>query len=113
MCSEEEEGEDTTVKLTYCILFAQYIKDQLIAVLLASKDPVAITTSWLIYELTRRRDVFKKIEGEIRDTIGFEKYPDAESLKSLPTLKNAVKETLRLYHPCMTYTERSMEGICC
>jgi hypothetical protein len=32
------------------------------------QDPVAITVSWLIYELSRRRDVFEKIEREIRDT---------------------------------------------
>ncbi|KAF9697072.1 hypothetical protein EKO04_005147 [Ascochyta lentis] len=77
----------------------KYIKDQLIAVLLASKDPVAITISWLIYELSRRRDVFEKIEREIQETIGFKNHPDGETLKNLPTLKNAVKETLRLYHP--------------
>lgn len=36
--------------------------------MISMQDPVAITVSWLIYELSRRRDVFEKIEREIRDT---------------------------------------------
>ncbi|KAF2195933.1 cytochrome P450 [Zopfia rhizophila CBS 207.26] len=77
----------------------KYIKDQLISVLLAGKDPVAITITWAIYELSRHPEVFTRLQDEVRTRIGFDHPPSMEQLKELVLLKNAVKETLRLYHP--------------
>ncbi|KFY24240.1 hypothetical protein V493_05365 [Pseudogymnoascus sp. VKM F-4281 (FW-2241)] len=78
---------------------AKYIKDQLVSVLLAGKDPVAIIITWILYELSRRPETMKRLRTEISNIVGFATLPDATHLKNMTFLKNIVKETLRLYHP--------------
>ncbi|KAL1988541.1 hypothetical protein VTN96DRAFT_8936 [Rasamsonia emersonii] len=77
----------------------KYIKNQLIAVLMAGKDPATITIIWALYELARRPDIVCRLRQEIQERCGFESPPTAEQLKEMTLLKHIVRETLRLYHP--------------
>jgi len=44
------------------------IQDHLIAVILAGKDPIAIISSWALYELAQNPDVVQKLRAEIGST---------------------------------------------
>ncbi|KAK6828366.1 cytochrome P450 [Apiospora arundinis] len=74
------------------------IKDQLTAVLLAAKDPVAILLSWCLYELSRAPGVLQRLQREI-ETITGTGLPTQETIAEMPYLKNVINETIRLYHP--------------
>ncbi|KAK2027483.1 cytochrome P450 [Colletotrichum zoysiae] len=77
----------------------KFVKDQLVSVLLASKDPVTILTVWTIYELSRRPELVQKMQDEIEEHIGIDTIPDMDGLKKLTLLQNVIKETMRMYHP--------------
>ncbi|KAK8011012.1 cytochrome P450 [Apiospora arundinis] len=74
------------------------IKDQLTAVLLAAKDPVAILLSWCLYELSRAPGVLQRLQREI-ETITGTGLPTQDTIAEMPYLKNVINETIRLYHP--------------
>ncbi|KAL4904449.1 cytochrome P450 [Aspergillus multicolor] len=77
----------------------KYIKNQLVAILLAGKDPVAITISWALYELACHPDVAQRLREEVVRVCGIERTPSADNLKEMLLLKYIIRETLRLYHP--------------
>lgn len=81
------------------------IRDQLVAVLLAGRDTTAGTLSWVIYEVSKRPDIVKKMRTEIHETVGKEATPTYEHLKNMPYLKNILNETLRLY-PAVPFNVR-------
>lgn len=73
------------------------IRDQLVAVLLAGRDTTAATLSWTLYELGRHPEVVRKLRNEIVRTVGVDRTPTYEDLKSMKYLQYVVSETLRLY----------------
>ncbi|XXH01914.1 hypothetical protein Hte_008276 [Hypoxylon texense] len=77
----------------------KFVKDQLVSVLMASKDPVTILTTWALFELSKRPELVQQLRKEIQEQIGLDVLPDTESLKKLTKLQNVVKETMRTYHP--------------
>ncbi|KAL1963263.1 hypothetical protein VTN77DRAFT_8486 [Rasamsonia byssochlamydoides] len=82
-----------------CLPEPKYIKNQLIAVLMAGKDPATITIAWALYELARNPDIVRRLRQEIQERCGFESPPTAEQLKEMTLLRHIIRETLRLYHP--------------
>ncbi|RMZ70660.1 cytochrome p450 [Pyrenophora seminiperda CCB06] len=76
-----------------------FIRGQLIAVLMASKDPGAILTTWTIYHLARDPALYRKLQQEIKEHIGMDEIPTTSQLKELTLLANTVKESMRMYHP--------------
>lgn len=83
----------------------EVLRDQLVAVLLAGRDTTASTLSWLVYELSRHPQVVQKLRREIGDSIGFDRQPTYDDLKSMRYLQHTINETLRLY-PVLPYNVR-------
>lgn len=81
------------------------LRDQLVAVLLAGRDTTAATLSWTLYELGRHPKVVRKLRDEIINTVGLDRTPTYEDLKSMRYLQYVVNETLRLY-PVVPYNVR-------
>ena len=75
----------------------QVLRDQIIAVLLAGRDPTAMTLSWLFYELSKRPQIVQKLRQEIFDFVGWNRMPTYSDLKSMRYLQHTISETLRLY----------------
>ncbi|KAM4059412.1 cytochrome p450 [Hirsutella rhossiliensis] len=75
----------------------QFIRDQIVAVLLAGRDTTAGTLSWAIYELARHPAAVARLRTEILETVGSDRAPTYEHLKNMPYLKAVLNETLRLY----------------
>ncbi|KAI0200290.1 cytochrome P450 [Astrocystis sublimbata] len=73
------------------------LRDQLVGVLLAGRDTTAATLSWSLYELGRHPEVVRKLRDEIIHTVGLDRTPTYEDLKSMKYLQYVVNETLRLY----------------
>lgn len=78
---------------------AKAIKNQLTAVLLAAKDPVAILLAWCLWELSRHPDIFKRLREEVATSFPGASLPKPEDFKGMPYLRNVINETIRLYHP--------------
>ncbi|KAF2088644.1 cytochrome P450 [Saccharata proteae CBS 121410] len=73
------------------------LRDQLAAILLAGRDTTACTLSWLFYELSTHPEIVRKLRTEIIETVGLDKAPTYEHLKSMKYLQHTLNETLRLY----------------
>lgn len=111
--SPEELEKMTKASAGYTFLHAiagftrdrKVLRDQIIAVLLAGRDTTASTLAWLVYELSRHPEVLRKLRREIETSIGFDRQPTYDDLKSMRYLQHAINETLRLY-PVLPYNVR-------
>ncbi|EPE30141.1 Cytochrome P450 [Glarea lozoyensis ATCC 20868] len=74
------------------------VKDQLLAVLTAAKDPSSMTMAFAIYELARNPDVAAKLQEEISRVCGLSNLPTAAQIQEMTYAKCVMKETLRMYH---------------
>ncbi|KZV57446.1 hypothetical protein F511_29227 [Dorcoceras hygrometricum] len=75
------------------------IKAVLFDIFVAGTDTSAAVTVWAMSALTKNLDVMKKLQNEIRETVGDKGFVDEDDVPKLPYLKAVVKETLRLYPP--------------
>jgi cytochrome P450 len=66
---------------------AKFLRDQIMATLLAGRDTTACTLSWLFYEFSTHPDVVRKLRAEIERTVGFERAPTYADLKSMKYLQ--------------------------
>ena len=81
------------------------LRDQLVSVLLAGRDTTACTLTWAIYHLSIDPSITAKLRQEILSTIGLDRQPTYEDLKSMKYLQHILNETLRLY-PVVPYNVR-------
>jgi cytochrome P450 len=63
------------------------LRDQIIGILLAGRDTTAGTLSWFFYEISIKPKIVAKLRQEIIDTIGLDKSPTYEDLKSMKYLQ--------------------------
>lgn len=75
----------------------RFLRDELITAMFAGRDNVAMALTWTLYELSRNPDVVVKLRETIQTTIGFDRKPTYEDMKSMKMLSNIFSETLRLY----------------
>lgn len=72
----------------------EYIRDQLLAMILGGRDTSASVMSSLLWTLARRRDVWEKLRAEIGGLDG--RRPTWEELKDMKYLNMALKESKAL-----------------
>jgi cytochrome P450 len=63
------------------------LRDQLVSMLLAGRDTTASTLSWTFYELAKHPEVFQRLRAEIMDTVGLDRPPTYNDLKSMKYLQ--------------------------
>ncbi|KAM5381971.1 hypothetical protein ACJZ2D_002759 [Fusarium nematophilum] len=85
----------------------EYVRDQLLAMILGGRDTSASTMSSLFWELARRPEVVEKMRAEIAGLNG-EKLT-WENLKELKYLNMVLKEALRLWAPVATNSRTAKE----
>lgn len=73
------------------------IRDQLVNILLAGRDTTASALSFLFLELSRNPQIVAKLRDEIATKIGMDARPTYQDMKTMPYLRNAIQEALRLY----------------
>ncbi|KAG6988843.1 cytochrome P450 52A13 [Physcia stellaris] len=75
----------------------KYLRDQVVAVLLAGRDTTAGALSFTFQALAEQSDILRKLRQEILDRLGDTEPPSYEDLKNMPYLQHCMNETLRLY----------------
>ena len=75
----------------------KFLRDQVVAVLLAGRDTTAGSLSFTFQALAKHPDILRKLRREILERVGETEPPSYEDLKSMPYLQHCMKETLRLY----------------
>ncbi|XP_043715771.1 cytochrome P450 71B34-like [Telopea speciosissima] len=76
-----------------------HIKSILMDLFLAGVDTSAATVEWAMAELVKKPEVMKKVQDEIRSTVGKKEMIVEADIDQLKFLKLVVKETLRLHAP--------------
>lgn len=93
--SPEELETKTKLESGYTFLHAlasytrdrKVLRDQLVSMLLASRDTTASTLSFTFYELARHPEVFQNLRAEIIDTVGLDRPPTYNDLKNMKYLQ--------------------------
>ncbi|KAL5713266.1 hypothetical protein ACHQM5_015358 [Ranunculus cassubicifolius] len=67
---------------------------------------------WVMTELARNPDVMKKVQGEIRKSVGGKGKVEESDIEKLHYLKMVVKETLRLHPPAILLVPRECMNHC-
>ena len=81
------------------------IAEELLGMIIGSHESVANSLTWLFFELGRNPSVHRELIRENKDVVRKAQIT-GESLSSLPLLKQAIYETLRL-HPPFWFENRS------
>lgn len=81
------------------------IRDQLMSVLLASRDTTAATMSWAMYELSNCPPAWARLRRDVVHVLGPTGTPTYETLKDMIFATNVLNETLRL-HPAVPLNMR-------
>ncbi|TLD14458.1 hypothetical protein PspLS_11222 [Pyricularia sp. CBS 133598] len=77
-----------------------FLKYELMSVILAGRDTVSGTLVWTFLELVKRPDLVADLRREIESTIGIgldARRPNHDDLRSMRLVRNTLNETLRLY----------------
>ncbi|KAH9870201.1 hypothetical protein J1614_007124, partial [Plenodomus biglobosus] len=78
----------------------KFLRDELMTVLIAGRDTVSTTMTFVFYELAKNPRVLADLRREIEKTVGVHpsaRKPTYEDLKQMRFLSNILSETLRLY----------------
>uniref|UniRef100_A0A1J3J6H8 Cytochrome P450 71B2 n=1 Tax=Noccaea caerulescens TaxID=107243 RepID=A0A1J3J6H8_NOCCA len=99
-------------KEDYFKLSNDNIKAVLMDVFLAGIDTSVITMVWTMTELARNPKVMKKVQEEIRTTLGTEKKTITEQdLNKVDYLQLIIKESFRLHPPVPVVTRKTMSHV--
>ncbi|KAK7459629.1 Protein kinase alk2 [Stygiomarasmius scandens] len=93
---EEETFLDHLIKYTED---KQILGDELLNMLVASRDTTASLLTFAVYVLSQRPDVEKRLRDEIYEMVGSSAKPTYEHIKEMKYLRAFINETLRLYPP--------------
>ncbi|XP_073155206.1 6,7,8-trihydroxycoumarin synthase-like [Henckelia pumila] len=86
-------------KLCSIDLTWDHIKAVLFDIFVAGTDTSAAVTVWAMTALIKNPNAMKKLQMELRETIGNNGFVNENDVPKLPYLKAVIKETLRLYPP--------------
>ena len=91
---KEQDGESVnfTDSLSRFTRDRKVLRDQLVSTLLAARDTTAATLSWLFYELSYRPEIYAQLRKEVLDTIGTERTPTYQDLKSMKCMQYCLNE---------------------
>ncbi|TDL23414.1 cytochrome P450 monooxygenase CYP63 [Rickenella mellea] len=75
------------------------IRDELLSILLASRDTTSCLLTFVTYFMAMYPDVAKRLRDEVLESHGTNTAPTYESLRSLKYMRAVLNETLRLFPP--------------
>ncbi|KAK4709792.1 hypothetical protein R3W88_004305 [Solanum pinnatisectum] len=86
-------------KSTLMDLTLDNIKAIIMNMLVARTDTSAATIIWAMTTLITNPNAMKKVQAEIRESVGKKSIVNEDNVQKLPYFKAVMKETLRLYTP--------------
>ncbi|XP_055813948.1 6,7,8-trihydroxycoumarin synthase-like [Solanum dulcamara] len=75
------------------------IKAIIMNMLFSGTDTSAATVIWAMTALIAKPNAMKKVQAEIRESVGKKSIVNEEDIQDLPYFKSVIKETFRLYPP--------------
>lgn len=97
----DDEGTDSDERYVFLYELAKHsgneneLRDQVINTLIAGRDTTASLMSSTLFVLSRRPDIWAKLQAEVATLNG--KAPTFDQIKDLKYLRNILHEALRLY----------------
>ncbi|OCH86929.1 cytochrome P450 [Obba rivulosa] len=88
------------------------IQDQLLNILLASRDTTATLLTYATYFLAEHPEVLTRLRAEVIEHCGTNKPPTFENIKAMRYLRAVINETLRLFPPVPLNTRESRSEPC-
>jgi cytochrome P450 len=76
---------------------SELVRDQLLALLLASRDTSASFAAWVVYALARSPRVLAKLRGVVETRLPRGQLPTMADIAALPYLRHVLNESLRKY----------------
>ncbi|WMV48406.1 hypothetical protein MTR67_041791 [Solanum verrucosum] len=84
-------------KSTPIVLTSDNIKGIIMNMLVAGTDTSAATVIWAMTALMANPNAMKKVQAEIRESVGKKSIVNEDNVQNLPYFKAVIKETFRLY----------------
>ncbi|KAG7089166.1 hypothetical protein E1B28_010871 [Marasmius oreades] len=88
----------------------QVILDELVNILVASRDTTASLLSFAVYVLTQRPDIVQRLREDVLRHVAPTIPPSYEDIKEMKYLRAFLNETLRLYPPVPTDSRDSAKA---
>jgi cytochrome P450 len=88
------------------------IRDQLLNMLLASRDTTACLLTYITYFMAIYPDVTRKLRAEVQQQYGPNGAPTYESIRNLRYMRAVINETLRLFPPVPLNVRESRPSSC-
>ncbi|KAI6122911.1 cytochrome P450 [Pisolithus croceorrhizus] len=103
--------EDTLLAHLRPITDPATIRDEIVNILLAARDTTASTLTFLVYVLSQRPDVLKRLRTEVLRTVGGSRAPTYDNVREMKYMRAVINETLRLYSPVPFNLRTSTEAV--
>ncbi|KIM75713.1 hypothetical protein PILCRDRAFT_827008 [Piloderma croceum F 1598] len=95
--TEVMEGEtllDHLVKLTTDRVI---LKDEVLNILIAGRDTITATMTFMTYLLSQHPDVLARVRAEVLENVGPSAVPTYDNIRNMKYLRAVINETLRLF----------------
>ncbi|KAI6168981.1 cytochrome P450 [Pisolithus thermaeus] len=73
------------------------IRDEIVNILIAARDTTASTLTFLVYMLSQRPDVLRRLRAEVLSSVGSSRRPTYDDVREMKYMRAVINETLRLY----------------
>ncbi|KAH9927640.1 cytochrome P450 [Fomitopsis serialis] len=83
------------------------MQDQLLNILLASRDTTSSLLTYVTYFLASHPDVTKRLRAEILEHCGVDSAPTFDDIKNMKYMRAVINETLRLFPPVAVNSRES------
>ncbi|KAJ2921173.1 hypothetical protein H1R20_g15922, partial [Candolleomyces eurysporus] len=86
------------------------VRDQALNLLLAGRDTIAATSTFLFYSLSQHPEVSTRLRQEVIDKVGPAKRPTYEDIKGMKYLRAVINGTQVFYGAIMLHTSEDLWG---
>ncbi|EKM74893.1 hypothetical protein AGABI1DRAFT_80614 [Agaricus bisporus var. burnettii JB137-S8] len=88
------------------------IRDQLLSMLLASRDTTACVLTYITYFMAIHPEIAQKMRAEVLNLCGSHASPTIDQIRQLQYLRAVINETLRLFPPVPLNVRESRDAPC-
>ncbi|KAA1473301.1 cytochrome P450 monooxygenase CYP63 [Dentipellis sp. KUC8613] len=88
------------------------IRDQLLSIIIASRDTTACLLSFVVYFLAMHPEIMERLRAEVLDVCGSTGTPDADSIRQMRYMRAVLNETLRIF-PAVPLNVRESRAASC
>ena len=86
----------------------EQIRDEVVTMLLAGRETIAVTLTWIYYVLSIYPDIERRVHAEIEHVLG-KRSPTFQDLYKLPYTRMVIDEVLRFYPTSWLIARRSID----